>query len=61
MDCYRNLATFKRWDKVADYESDDCLVTLLDHDGNELGTYIFPQFTKQDFVHHQEYFERKSI
>jgi len=43
------LQSFPNWNLVEDYESTFDIVTLLDSNKNELGTFNYPTFTREDF------------
>jgi hypothetical protein len=43
------LDAYNNWGNVADYESDETTVTLLDKDGTTLAEFNYPKFTADDF------------
>lgn len=43
------LESFKGWDEVFDYGSDETSVTLLDKKGKPIAKFNYPKFTKADF------------
>lgn len=43
------LESYKRWDKVADYESDCDTVALLNDKGKAVAEFNYPGFTRKEF------------
>ena len=43
------IETFTDWLNIADYESDETSVTLINNKGEEVIEYGFSRFTKDDF------------
>ncbi|AGO49600.1 hypothetical protein Phi4:1_gp187 [Cellulophaga phage phi4:1] len=43
------LDAYNNWGNVADYESDETTVTLLDKNGVALAEFNYPKFTSTDF------------
>lgn len=44
------IQAFDLWDEVADYESDETTVTLLDEKGEAIAEFNYPEFTNADFI-----------
>ena len=45
------IQSYQGWDKIADYESDETTVTLLNERVEIEAEFNYPQFTKADFDH----------
>ncbi len=45
------IQSYQGWNKIADYESDETTVTLLNEIGQIEAEFNYPQFTKADFDH----------
>ena len=50
------IESFKKWDQIADYESDENTVTLLNKKKKPVAQFSFYRFTKRNFDH----FKKKS-
>lgn len=47
---------YVEWSEVADYESDEKSVSLMDSSGNIIAAFDFPKFTKETLVFFQNCF-----
>lgn len=45
------IENFKNWDQIADYESDENTVTLLNKEKKAVAQFSFYRFTKMNFDH----------
>jgi len=48
------LGAYDNWSNVADYESDETTVTLLDVNGIALVEFNYPGFTDEDFKYYAQ-------